>query len=58
LTERKNQLGLNINLLDFLKKAIDLNILVNDENQYSFTHELYQEYYAAEFAMQFKKAQK
>ncbi|MCC5943436.1 MAG: NACHT domain-containing protein [Bernardetiaceae bacterium] len=58
LEERKKQLGLPINLLDFLRKALDLNILVNDENQYSFTHELYQEYYAAEFLMQFKKSQK
>ncbi len=54
LEERKKQLGLPINLLDFLRKVLDLNVLVKDENQYSFTHELYQEYYAAEFLMQFK----
>lgn len=58
LEERKKQLGLSINLLDFLHKALDLNVLVNEENQYSFTHELYQEYYAAEFWMQLKKSQK
>lgn len=56
LEERKKQLGLSINLLDFLRKALDLNILVNDDNQYSFTHELYQEYYAAEFIHQIRKA--
>ncbi|MCX6266087.1 MAG: NACHT domain-containing protein [Bacteroidetes bacterium] len=49
LEERQKQLGIPINLLDFLRKAIDLNVLVMDDNQYSFTHELYQEYYAAEF---------
>ncbi|MBL7787780.1 MAG: NACHT domain-containing protein [Chitinophagales bacterium] len=58
LEERKKQLGLPVNLLDFLRKALDLNILVNDDNQYSFTHEQYQEYYAADFLMQFKKLQK
>ncbi|MCF8292931.1 MAG: hypothetical protein K9I70_03880 [Chitinophagaceae bacterium] len=56
LEQRKVQLGVPINLLDFLRKAIDLNILVNDNNQYSFSHELYQEYYAAEFLMQLTKA--
>lgn len=55
LEERKKQLGLPINLLDFLRKALDLNILVSDDNQYSFTHELYQEYYAAEFFHQIRK---
>ncbi|QXP62752.1 NACHT domain-containing NTPase [Polaribacter sp. HaHaR_3_91] len=49
LQERKKELGLEINLLRFLRKAIDLNILVNDSNQFSFSHELFQEYYAAEF---------
>lgn len=57
LEERKKQLGLTVNLLDFLRKAVDLNVLVNDENQYSFTHELYQEYYAAEYIHQFRKEQ-
>ena len=56
LEQRKLQLGVPINLLDFLRKAIDLNILVNDNNQYSFSHELYQEYYAAEFLMQLTKS--
>lgn len=55
LEERKNQLGIPINVLDFLRKAIDLNVLVNEDNQYSFTHELYQEYYAAEYLHQYKK---
>ena len=56
LEQRKEQLGVPINLLDFLRKAIDLNILVNDNNQYSYSHELYQEYYAAEFLMQLTKS--
>lgn len=56
LEERKNQLGTPINLLDFLRKALDLNVLVNEDNQFSFTHELYQEYYAAEFIHQYRKA--
>lgn len=56
LEVRKKQLGLPINLLELLRKALDLNILVNDDNQYSFTHELYQEYYAAEFIHQIRKA--
>ncbi|MBL0020414.1 MAG: hypothetical protein IPP17_29255 [Bacteroidetes bacterium] len=55
LEQRKAQLGLQINLLEFIKKAIDLNILVRDENQYSFSHELYQEYYAAEYLHQSAK---
>lgn len=55
LEERKNQLGIPINVLDFLRKAIDLNVLVNEDNQFSFTHELYQEYYAAEFIHQYRK---
>lgn len=33
---------------------MDLSILANDDNQYRFTHELYQAYYAAKFLMQFK----
>ncbi|NBB31633.1 NACHT domain-containing NTPase [Cellulophaga sp. BC115SP] len=55
LEERKRGLGLMINILDFLRKALDLNILVTEDNQYSFTHELYQEYYAAEFIHQVRK---
>jgi len=35
LEQRKEQLGTPVNLLDFLKKAVDLNILVNDNNQFS-----------------------
>ena len=56
LEQRKEQLGTQINLIDFLRKAVDLNILVIDNNQYSFSHELYQEYYAAEFLMQLAKS--
>lgn len=56
LEQRKTQLGIQVNLLDFLRKAIDLNILVDDDNQFSFSHELYQEYYAAEYLHQLIKA--
>ena len=56
LEQRKEQLGIPVNLIDFLRKAIDLNILVNENNQYSFSHELYQEYYAAEYLHQLMKS--
>jgi predicted NACHT family NTPase len=56
LEERRLQLGTPVNLLDFLRKAADLNVLVKEGNQYSFTHELYQEYYAAEYLHQYNKA--
>lgn len=49
LQEEKNSLGLETNLLNFLRKAMDLNILVSDNDHISFTHEIYQEYYAAEY---------
>ncbi|MDB4710968.1 NACHT domain-containing protein [Flavobacteriales bacterium] len=52
LQQRKEELGTSVNIIDFLKKAKDLNILVSDVNQISFSHELYQEYYAAEFLHQ------
>lgn len=37
-----------LSVFEFLDAAIDLNILVKDDDKYSFIHELYQEYYAAE----------
>lgn len=49
LQEEKNILGLETNLLNFIRKAMDLNILVSDNDYISFTHEIYQEYYAAEY---------
>jgi predicted NACHT family NTPase len=52
LEEKNKSLGININLLDFIKKSIDLNILVQDDENISFSHEIYQEYYAAEFLHQ------
>ena len=55
LEQRKIQLGINTNLLDFLTKANELHILVNYNTQYSFSHELYQEYYAAEYLHQLKE---
>lgn len=57
LEERKKHLGLTIDLVDFLRKTTDLYILVKDDNQYSFSHEQYQEYYAAEYIHQFRKSQ-
>ena len=56
LEQRKEQLGIQVNLIDFLRKAIDLNIIVNENNLYSFSHELYQEYYAAEYLHQLMKS--
>jgi predicted NACHT family NTPase len=55
LEVRKLQLGLSINLLEFLKKSLELNVLVLEDNMYSFSHELYQEYYAAEYLHQLTK---
>jgi len=52
LQDRKEQLGITINLLKIIKQAIDLSILVVEENQISYSHELYQEYYAAEYIHQ------
>lgn len=49
LEKRKNDLGLEINLLYVLNKAVELQILVRDAEQYSFTHEIYQEFFAAEY---------
>jgi hypothetical protein len=58
IEERKSNLGLSINLLEFLRKGCDINILVNDNNQYSFSHELYQEYFAAEYLHQINNSHK
>ena len=52
LKEGQEQLGSQIDHNEFLRKAIELNILVDDNNQISFSHELYQEYYAAEYIQQ------
>lgn len=56
LQHRKEELGVTVNLLDFLRKSIDLNILVNDNNQFSFSHEVFQEYYAAEYLHLLRKS--
>ncbi len=56
LQEEKSSLGLEVNLLNFLRKAMDLNILVSDNDHISFTHEIYQEYYAAEYLFNKKGA--
>ncbi|MFC1743423.1 NACHT domain-containing protein [Candidatus Riflebacteria bacterium] len=49
LEEGKKKLGLNLTIQNFLTRATDLNIIVKDKEQYSFAHESYQEYYAAEY---------
>ncbi|WP_341900791.1 hypothetical protein [Fluviicola taffensis] len=58
LQEQKNNFGLDTNLIEFIKKALDLNIMVSDMDQLSFTHEIYQEYYAAEFLHNIKSGGK
>jgi len=50
LKELANGLGFQtLNIWDFLKKMRDLHILTKEKEQYSFTHELYQEYYSSEY---------
>lgn len=49
LNDGKNEFGIEMDNLAFLSKAVDLNILVEDKNEYSFSHEIFQEYYAAEY---------
>lgn len=49
LEKRKKEIGLDINLLYLLEKAMELHLLVNDSGQISFAHEIYQEFYAAEY---------
>jgi hypothetical protein len=49
LNDGKNEFGIEMDNLAFLNKAVDLNILVEDKNEYSFSHEIFQEYYAAEY---------
>lgn len=48
LEKRIESSRFKISAYEFLDFAIDLNILVKDENKYTFIHELYQEYYASE----------
>lgn len=50
LTEKKQDALAPTDLLDFLRIAEDMNILVASDNQYSFTYELHQLYYYAEYA--------
>lgn len=49
LNDGKNEFGIEMDNLVFLNKAVDLNILVEEKNEYSFSHEIFQEYYAAEY---------
>jgi predicted NACHT family NTPase len=51
LQEEKQRIGIDTNILDFIRKAMDLNILVSENDYISFTHEIYQEYYAAEYLL-------
>lgn len=48
LTNKKNKHGFNEDVLALLNSFIDINVLSVNEEQISFTHELYQEYFAAE----------
>ncbi len=50
ISEKKEDGLAPTDLLDFLKIAEDMNILTETENQYSFTYELHQLYYFAEYA--------
>lgn len=50
LSEKKQDALAPTDLLDFLAIAVDMNILTESENQYSFTYELHQLYYYAEYA--------
>lgn len=48
IEDRIEKSRFHISVFEFLDFALDLNILVKDDNKYSFIHELYQEYYASE----------
>ncbi len=48
MKERKTELGINIDILDTLKRATELNILSMENNLYSFSHQKFQEYYVQE----------
>jgi hypothetical protein len=50
LSEKKQDALAPTDLFDFLAIAVDMNILTESENQYSFTYELHQLYYYAEYA--------
>lgn len=45
----KEENGLSIDVWEFLVKARDMYVLIKNGHQYSFIHELYQEYFAALF---------
>jgi len=50
LNDLKNKIGKpNFDIWDFIKKLRDIHILTKEDSLLSFTHELYQEYFAAEF---------
>lgn len=48
LKNKKASLGLNTDLLSFIKIVSDLNIIECEYDKLSFSHEMYQEYFAAE----------
>lgn len=50
ISKKKEQGLAPTDLLDFLKIAVDMNVLTETENQYSFTYELHQIYYFTEYA--------
>lgn len=50
INDIKNKIGKpNLDIWDFIKKLRDFHLLTKENNLLSFTHELYQEYFAAEF---------
>lgn len=53
-SDLKNTLGLNFDVWDFLRKVRDIHILTKTNHHYSFIHELYQEYFAAEYLYSIK----
>ena len=48
IEKRIEESRFTISVYDFLDFAVDLNLIVKDQDKYSFIHELYQEYYASE----------
>lgn len=48
LEKKIEKLKFKLNAYDFIDMSTDLNLLVKDGSKYSFIHELYQEYFAAE----------
>ncbi|HUP60778.1 MAG TPA: NACHT domain-containing protein [Thermoanaerobaculia bacterium] len=48
LTGITTRFGLRLHPLGFLRKAAELGLLVEEHGRYAFTHQIYQDYFAAE----------